>query len=557
MRFLQFLLLASFLIGLQVWANPAGYDELHDQQGHVRPQYELFYENWARLTQEEKESFLQSSRQAFQGDNALDALPRVLTGAEYDQVIKPGVIQRARALRALLQDHYSGKKTYATAGIIPKAVLDRIIFRANESGYEGQVPPDTIWFPYGPDIIRDEHGVFRVIEDNPGYIGGTGDMRMAYQEILRFYQQDPNQAPFRSPEEFYGALAQKFKKEAKKFGGRAVVYMPNPHSDKEDLRLQNIFRSYGIQTVSDRTRMRLLIQKDGVYLQDSQNPGVPLEKIGFVTLMGEHHELDTSHPESKYRNALIEIDNLIAQDDLDPKKKVLLEKALAKLQNDRANIRMVDLHNLIDNSGFVNDLRITNSARPDSHGLINAILNHKVGANYSPGLDFLGDKEFYTYVEDLIRFYLKETPILRNIETKRFAAGNTEKIDEARMTEVFSNISKWVIKKVDGRGGDAVWVGPKIKPEEIPMLQTLIRREPRDYIVQAFTPLSRMNDIIVDLRVIADVSPNNILVTETPWGRGLPLDGNGKVNLSDKGREITVLVQNHRAPFCKSMFQSF
>jgi hypothetical protein len=64
-----------------------------------------------------------------------------------------------------------------------------------------------------------------------------------------------------------------------------------------------------------------------------------------------------------------------------------------------------------------------------------------------------------------------------------------------------------------------------------------------------------MNDVIVDMRVISDVSRDKILVTETPWGRGLPMSGNGKVNLSDQGREITILVGAERAPFCKSMFK--
>jgi hypothetical protein len=82
-------------------------------------------------------------------------------------------------------------------------------------------------------------------------------------------------------------------------------------------------------------------------------------------------------------------------------------------------------------------------------------------------------------------------------------------------------------------------------------LQARIRQDPGVYIVQAYTPLSRMNDNIVDMRVITDVSAKEILVSEVPWGRGLPSSGNGKVNLSDQGREITILVRAERAPFCR------
>ena len=187
------------------------------------------------------------------------------------------------------------------------------------------------------------------------------------------------------------------------------------------------------------------------------------------------------------------------------------------------------------------------ASRREAHGILRAILEGRVGSNYAPGVDFIGDKEFYVFVEKLIRFYLREEPILRNIPTERFADEKTGGVNEPLFERIFANLSQWVIKKVDGRGGDGVWVGPKISAEEVPALKAKIRHEPGGYIVQAFTPLSRMNENIVDMRVISDVGPDSILVIDTPWGRGLPMSGNGKVNLSDKGREITILVGRERA----------
>jgi hypothetical protein len=61
---------------------------------------------------------------------------------------------------------------------------------------------------YGPDIIRDEAGTFRVIEDNPGFIGGVGDLRLAFSESLKLYGQSGSSG-YRSPEEFYKSLAEK------------------------------------------------------------------------------------------------------------------------------------------------------------------------------------------------------------------------------------------------------------------------------------------------------------------------------------------------------------
>jgi uncharacterized circularly permuted ATP-grasp superfamily protein len=558
MRSLRSVVVAVLLISSSLlWAKETirGYDELYDESGRLRPQYEEFYANWSRMTERQKENFLRRSREDFRGDNALDALPRVMTGAEYDQVLKPGVDQRARALRAFLEDHYSGRKAYARSGVLPKDAIERIISRSIESGWEGLVKPEHIAFLYGPDIIRDEKGVFRVIEDNPGFIGGVGDLRLAYEKILEHYGKNPDKAPFRSPEEFYRAVSESYKKRAAKFGGKAVIYMTKPYSDNEDIRIQRIFREYGIETVTNESAKRLLVRADGVYLQHSQSRGVPLEKVGFVMMIGEHSWLDPSHPQAKIKAAAAELEAHLEEADLTPRLRERMESMLAKIRDNPESVRMVDVSNLLDQSSLANGLRDRMEAAEDARGLIRASLENKVGTNYSPGVDFIGDKEFYVFVEDMIRFYLNEEPILRNIPTERFADGRTGRLNEELFNRIFSNLSSWVIKKVDGRGGDAVWVGPKVKPEEIPALKERILKQPEMFIVQAFTPLSRMGENIVDMRVISDVSHNEIIVTDTPWGRGLPMNGNGKVNLSDKGREITVLVRGERAPLCRWMFK--
>ncbi|MFN7728612.1 MAG: circularly permuted type 2 ATP-grasp protein [Bdellovibrio sp.] len=534
---------------------PAGYNELHDERGQVRPQYRELHQMWSRLSPQQREQYLVTSRQAFSGDNALDSLPRILTGAEYDQVVKPGVEQRAKALRAFLQDHYSGQRSYLRANLVPADVLERIIGRNYELGYDKLVKPDHIAFLYGPDIIRDARGTFRVIEDNPGFIGGLGDLRLAYQETLKLYAKNPQIAPYRSPEEFYKDLATKYKAEAALKGGKAVVYMTPPYADKEDFRIQKIFRDYGIETVTNKTNRRLKVQNDGVYIENVRDASQPLEKVGFVAMIGEHWWLDPSHRESKLKQAVIELESHLEDPKLNPKVAAQMTEMLERLQTKPDSVRMVDVHNLLDRSDYSNSLRSAVAQSPGGHGLIKAILERRVGSNYAPGLDFIGDKEFYTFVEDMIRYYLREEPILKNITTERFADPRSGGLNEVLFQKIFSNLSKYVVKKVDGRGGDSVWVGPKMTAAELPALRQRIQRDPGMYIVQEYMPLSYMNDVIVDMRVISDVSPGKILVTETPWGRGLPMSGNGKVNLSDQGREITILVGAERAPFCKSMFK--
>ena len=56
-------------------------------------------------------------------------------------------------------------------------------------------------------------------------------------------------------------------------------------------------------------------------------------------------------------------------------------------------------------------------------------------------MEFTNDKEFYIYVESLVRFYLGQEPILRNLETRSLS--QREVTDE-----VFADVGQWVIKGV-------------------------------------------------------------------------------------------------------------
>jgi hypothetical protein len=50
--------------------------------------------------------------------------------------------------------------------------------------------------------------------------------------------------------------------------------------------------------------------------------------------------------------------------------------------------------------------------------------------------------------------------------------------------------------------------------------------------------------------MISAVDPKGVYVSGTPWARALPLNGDGKVNLSSSGREMTVLVVKDPAKHC-------
>ncbi len=101
-----------------------------------------------------------------------------------------------------------------------------------------------------------------------------------------------------------------------------------------------------------------------------------------------------------------------------------------------------------------------------------------------------------------------------------------------------------VLKPVNGRGGDGLFVGPRTTPQVWNNAIRSVRSNPGGFLFQEYTPLSRLDNYIVDLRLISDVGPTGeVLVSNVPWGRGLPTNGDGKVNLSANGVETTVVIQ--------------
>ncbi|MFN7262738.1 MAG: circularly permuted type 2 ATP-grasp protein [Pseudobdellovibrionaceae bacterium] len=554
----------AFSFALSALAQSQGdfFNEIFDSRGRVRAQYTEAYEIYSQMSEAQKERFLRESRKAFMGDNALDPMPRILTAQEFDATLKPGVQQRADALRAFLQDHHSGRRAYARAGVIPRDVVDRIIQRSNEQSYKGLIPADQVAFMYGPDIIRDRRGNWRVIEDNPGFIGGLGDMKLAQDHLLEQFPELKDAFRVRMADEFYDQISKRFKARAADFGGVAVLYMTPPYADNEDNRVRKLFADRGIPTVTPNSNQQLRVTPRGVYLYDKTHPEKRSKKVGYVVLNGEHSWLDMSHPVNYERWIVKAAENIIENLRKENRssrtplsRKEFNEGAIKSFQDDLNQKKIVveNLEIMIRNLGYGHWITAGKSASQQARGLTQAFMDRKVGLNYTPGIDFIGDKEFYLYVEELIRFYLKEEPIIKNIPTERFA-NRDGVLNEVLLNRVFNNLERYVIKKVDGRGGDAVWVGPKINRSEVQQVRERILGNPSEYIVQEFTPLSRLNDNIVDVRVITEVGPKDSFVTDTPWGRGLPKDGNGKVNLSDKGREVTVLIHEGAWGMCKNTY---
>jgi uncharacterized circularly permuted ATP-grasp superfamily protein len=92
-----------------------------------------------------------------------DVIPRVITADEW-RAVEAGVIQRVQAINLFLHDVYHGQKILKD-GIVPaELVLGNPNYRPEMQGVD--VAHGTYAHVAGIDLIRDETGIFRVLEDN-------------------------------------------------------------------------------------------------------------------------------------------------------------------------------------------------------------------------------------------------------------------------------------------------------------------------------------------------------------------------------------------------------
>ncbi|MET0467198.1 MAG: circularly permuted type 2 ATP-grasp protein [Aeromicrobium sp.] len=124
-------------------------------------------------------------------------------------------------------------------------------------------------------------------------------------------------------------------------------------------------------------------------------------------------------------------------------------------------------------------------------GLINAARAGNVTIANAVGNGVADDKLLYTYVPDLIRYYLHEEPILRNVDTWRCG-------DADQREEVLDRLHELVLKPVDGSGGKGIVIGPAATTEELDELRAKVIAAPRDWIAQPVVSLSTVPTLVED-----------------------------------------------------------
>ena len=122
-------------------------------------------------------------------------------------------------------------------------------------------------------------------------------------------------------------------------------------------------------------------------------------------------------------------------------------------------------------------------------GLMAAYRTGRVGLANAVGPAVADDKGLYPFVPEMIRYYLREDPILGNVETFRPSV-------PSHRQHVLTNLHSLVVKAVDGSGGYGMLIGPASTAEEREEFRRKIEANPRGYIAQPTITLSQSPTVV-------------------------------------------------------------
>ncbi|ALG68267.1 circularly permuted type 2 ATP-grasp protein [Beggiatoa leptomitoformis] len=135
---------------------------------------------------------------------------------------------------------------------------------------------------------------------------------------------------------------------------------------------------------------------------------------------------------------------------------------------------------------------------PDSilgvKGLLRAWKKGNVALANAPGAGVADDKVVYSYVPDIIKYYLDEEAIIPNVETYRC-------METKQLSYVLANLEKLVVKPANESGGYGMLVGPHSTAKERKQFAEYVKKDPRNYIAQPALSLSTTPTLCGDNQV--------------------------------------------------------
>jgi uncharacterized circularly permuted ATP-grasp superfamily protein len=413
------------------------FDEMFDLQGDwggldVRPAYRGLRHAFQQMSQAELQgradaigaSYLaQGVTFDYAGEERafpLDAVPRIIDEAEW-ATLEAGVQQRVNALEAFLEDVY-GHQNAIRDGVIPARVvvsspgfLRQAVGVVADNGVRVHVA--------GIDLIRDEGGCWRVLEDNVRVPSGVSYVMSNRDVMTQTLPELFSELRVRGVDEYPSRLLAALRASAPAGVEDPVVVVLTP----------GVFNSaYFEHTLLARLMGVELVEGRDLYCAN-----------GYVWMR------TTAGPE-----------------------------------------RVDVIYRRVDDE-FLDPLQFRADSVLGAPGLLTAArLGHVTLAN-GVGNGVADDKLVYTYMPDLIRYYLGSEPIIANVQSWRLEEPNA-------LEEVLDRLPELVVKPVDGSGGKGLVVGSQASQEQLDQLRATLLANPRGWIAQPIVQISTIPTLIED-----------------------------------------------------------
>ncbi len=169
-------------------------------------------------------------------------------------------------------------------------------------------------------------------------------------------------------------------------------------------------------------------------------------------------------------------------------------------------------------------------------GLMNAYRAGNITLANAVGTGVADDKAVYSYMPEIVRFYLGEEPILNNVPTWRCR-------EPAALSHVLDHIEEMVVKEVAGSGGYGMLVGPAADKKTREAFAEKIKANPDNFIAQPTLALSTSPTFVdsgiaprhVDLRPFVLSGADKVRIVPGGLTRVALIDGSLVVNSSQGG----------------------
>lgn len=178
--------------------------------------------------------------------------------------------------------------------------------------------------------------------------------------------------------------------------------------------------------------------------------------------------------------------------------------------------------------------------RPDSAlgvpGLISAARAGTITLANAVGTGVADDKAVYTYMPEIVKFYLGEEPLLQNVPTWRCR-------EPEALAYVLDHLNELVVKEVSGSGGYGMLIGPAADKKTLKTFAAKLKANPAEFIAQPTLALSTSPTFVdngiaprhVDLRPFVLTGANRVRIVPGGLTRVALREGSLVVNSSQGG----------------------